>query len=49
VLISVFSSMTFIFFDLTFLYWAFLLFLFSAVEVTLGFISFLFFSKGGRF
>ena len=48
VLIGLYGSMSFIFFDLTLLYWALMLFLFSAVEVVLGFLSFLLFNKSER-
>jgi hypothetical protein len=48
VLIATFSSLSLIFLDLTFLYWGLLLFIFSAVEVTLGFISFLLYARHNR-
>jgi hypothetical protein len=48
VLIGVYGSLSLIYFDLTFLYWALLLFIFSAVEVVLGFISFLLYNKHSR-
>lgn len=45
VLIGVYSSLCVSFLDLSFLYWGLLLFLFSAVEVVLGFLSFLLYNK----
>ena len=47
-LIAVYSSLCLVFLDLGVLYWALLLFIFSAVEVVLGFLSFLLFSKQSR-
>ena len=45
VLIGVYSSLCVSFLDLSFLYWGLLLFIFSAVEVVLGFLSFLLYNK----
>jgi hypothetical protein len=44
-LIAVYASLSFFFFDVALFYWALLLFLFSAAEVVLGFISFLLFAR----
>jgi hypothetical protein len=47
-LIAVYSTLCLVFLDLGLLYWALLLFIFSAVEVVLGFLGFLLFNKQSR-